>query len=288
MPPRKKILVLGAKGMLGTDMVGVLVPDFDVKAIDIEDLDITKEAEAKDLISKICPNVVINCAAYTDVDGCELDIKKAFAVNAEAVKNIAQGCKQVNAKLVQFSTDYVFNGDKRSPYEEGDAPDPLNIYGRSKLAGEKYAQEITSNHLLIRTSWLFGGKEKNFVAAILKLARQQDELKIVDDQIGSPTYTVSLAQATRQLVAQDKRGLFHVSNRKHCSWYEFARQILQMTGNKNIKVLPISSKECARLANRPKNSVLNCNKLHQVSKYRMPDWEAALQNYLDTESIFLK
>lgn len=286
----KKILILGAKGMLGSDIVKILSDDYDVTPMDIAEVDITKKDTVEEAINRVKPDIVINCSAYTDVDGCESHTEEAFLVNAEGVKNIAECCRSINAKLIHYSTDYIFDGEKPLPYTENDLPNPLNIYGESKLQGEKYVQEIMEDWLIIRSSWLFGKNGKNFVTAILKLTEEKEELKIVNDQVGSPTHTVDLAQATGELVSRDIRGVFNITNSNYCSWYEFAKTILNFLNINHVKIIPISSEELSRPAKRPKNSILDCNKFHRLAEFEMPHWEVALKKYLASQdfSNFMK
>ena len=201
--------------------------------------------------------------AYTDVDGCELDEKKAFAINAEGMRHVALGALRCGAKVVYLSTDYIFDGEKREPYLENDPPNPLNIYGRSKWKGEQYVQRLAEDGLIVRTQWLYGKYGNNFVTSILRQAKEKKVLSIVNDQIGSPTYTVDLSKAISILIRCDARGIFHVANSDLCSWYTFGQAILKLSGMEGVKVIPISSKELDRKAVRPSYSVLNTQKLKQ-------------------------
>lgn len=283
MSRTKKIMILGARGMLGYDMVKTLSIDYEIIPLDIEELDITKKDDVMKAMIETRPDIVINCAAYTDVDGCESNIEKAFSVNAEGVRYIAQSCKNVDAKLIHYSTDYIFNGKKKSPYKEEDLPNPLNIYGKSKLKGERYVQEILNDYLIIRTEWLFGKNGKNFVSTILELSDQKDELRVVNDQIGSPTYTVDLAYATKTLIEKAVAGIFNITNSGHCSWFEFAKKILDLSNTNHIKIFSISSQQLQRPARRPRNSILNCNKFQIFTGMNLSNWESALQDFLDYE-----
>ena len=225
---------------------------------------------------------MINLAAYTDVDGCELNEEKAFAVNAEGTKHVALAASRCRAKMVYLSTDYVFDGNKREPYLESDSPHPLNVYGRSKWKGEQYVQELVKDALIIRTQWLYGRYGKNFVTSILRQAREKKVLSIVNDQIGSPTYTVDLAKAISALIQFDARGIFHVANSDLCTWYTFGQAILKLSGMDKVKVIPISSKELGRPAIRPSYSVLNCQKLKKETGLTLRPWSEALKDYLST------
>jgi len=271
--------------MLGRDLMGILYSSFshdEVIGWDIEEVDIQKEDESITKIEKLRPEIVIHIAAYTDVDGCELNRGKAFAVNAEGTRHVALAASKCHAKMVYLSTDYVFDGEKKEPYLENDPPHPLNVYGDSKLKGEQYVQEWVKDSLIIRTQWLYGPFGKNFVDSILRQAREKDALSIVNDQIGSPTYTADLAKAISALIQFDARGIFHVANSDLCTWYTFGRAILKLSGVNRVRVVPISSKELARPAARPSYSVLNCKKLEKETGLTMRPWSEALKDYLST------
>jgi dTDP-4-dehydrorhamnose reductase len=281
----RRILVVGAKGMLGRDLMGILHSSFSKDEIigwDIDEMDIQKEDESVTKIEKLRPEIVIHIAAYTDVDGCESDKERAFAVNAEGTRHVALAASKCHAKMVYLSTDYVFDGEKREPYLENDSPHPLNVYGHSKLKGEQYVQEWVKDSLIIRTQWLYGPFGKNFVDSILRQAREKGALSIVNDQIGSPTYTADLAKAISGLIRFDARGIFHVANRDPCTWYTFGRAILKLSGVNRVKVVPISSKELGRPAARPSYSVLNCQKFEKETGLTMRPWSEALKDYLST------
>jgi len=223
---KRILLVIGAKGMLGRDLMGILhssFPNNEVIGWDIEEIDIQKEEDTVTKIEKLQPDIVIHIAAYTDVDGCESNEEKASAVNAEGTKHVALAALRCQAKMVYLSTDYVFDGNKREPYLESDSPHPLNVYGRSKLKGEQYVQELVKGPLIIRTQWLYGKFGKNFVASILQQGREKRVLSIVNDQIGSPTYTVDLAKAISVLIQFEDQGIFHVANSDFCTWYTFGQ-----------------------------------------------------------------
>jgi dTDP-4-dehydrorhamnose reductase len=282
---KRTILVIGAKGMLGRDLMGVLLsslPNDEVIGWDIEEIDIQKEEDTVFKIEKLRPNIMVHIAAYTDVDGCELNEEKAFAVNAEGTKHVALTASRCQAKMVYLSTDYVFDGNKREPYLESDSPHPLNVYGRSKWKGEQYVQELVKNPLIVRTQWLFGRYGKNFVTSILRQAEEKRVLSIVNDQIGSPTYTVDLAKAISALIQFDASGIFHVANSDLCTWYTFGQAILKLSGMDKVRVIPISSKELGRPAIRPSYSVLNCQKLKKKTGLTLRPWSEALKEYLST------
>jgi dTDP-4-dehydrorhamnose reductase len=282
---KRIILVIGAKGMLGRDLTGVLhssLSNNEVIGWDIEEIDIQKEEDTITKIEKLRPDIVVHIAAYTDVDGCELDEEKAFAVNAEGTKHVALAASRCRAKVVYLSTDYVFDGNKREPYLENDPPHPLNVYGRSKLKGEQYIQEWVKYFLIIRTQWLYGKYGKNFVASILRQASKKKVLSIVNDQMGSPTCTADLAKAISVLIQFDGKGIFHVANSDLCTWYTFGQTILKLSGMDEVRVIPISSQELGRPAVRPSYSVLNCEKLKKETGLTLRPWPEALEDYLAT------
>ena len=282
---KQTILVIGAKGMLGRDLMGVLrssLPDAEVTGWDIEEIDIQKEGETITKIERLRPGLIIHIAAYTDVDGCELNGEKAFAVNAEGTRHVALAASKYGAKLVYLSTDYVFDGDKREPYVESDPPHPLNVYGRTKLQGEQYVQELGERALIIRTEWLYGRYGKSFVSSVLQQAREGSALTIVNDQIGSPTYAVDLAKAMSVLIQRNAQGIFHVTNSDLCTWYAFGQAILKLSGMDKVKVIPISSEELGRPAVRPSYSVFNCQKLNREVGLTLRPWSEALRDYLRT------
>ena len=275
-----KILITGHKGMLGSDVMMRLFAFHDVTGKDIEDFDIASLKSCEDVISETGPEVVINCAAYTNVDGCESERDRCFAINAEGVKNIVLACKDRGTKVVHISTDYVFDGKKGTPYVEDDARAPLNVYGQSKLAGEEYLEQLCENFLLIRSAWLYGRNGKNFVKTIVEKARSDKHLEVVDDQVGSPTFTWDLAAAIQLLIEGQFRGTFHVTNRGSCSWYAFAERILKFAGITGVTVRPIKSDNLARPAHRPHYSVLNCRKFTQATGKTMRYWQVAVDDYL--------
>jgi dTDP-4-dehydrorhamnose reductase len=276
-----RILLLGHKGMLGSDLLLKLNLQHEVVGMDKEEIDIVSPNECVQAIKGTAPNVVVNAAAYTNVDGCETAKDECFAVNAEAVKNIAKACRNKNIRIIHFSTDYVFDGTAQQPYKENDQCNPINAYGASKLAGERYLQSLADDYLLIRTSWLYGTKGKNFVQTILEKAKTTPTLSVVDDQVGSPTYTKDLAAAIDLLISQNLKGIFHVTNRGSCSWYQFAVKILQESEMDDVKVIPIKSDKLPRPAKRPTYSVLSVQKFISATGKTTQPWQLALQDYLN-------
>ena len=192
---------------------------------------------------------------------------------------MAKGCRDVGAKLVYISTDYIFDGDRKRPYREDDSPSPLNIYGESKLMGERYIEELLEDYLIVRTQWLYGKHGRNFVETIIMLANERDSIEVVHDQVGCPTYTVDLSGAIAALVAKDLRGVFNVSNTGSCSWYDFALEIVQLAGISGVNIIPVSSKDLNRPARRPRYSVFNCQRLKREAGIEMRPWQKALHDY---------
>ncbi|MDD5491233.1 MAG: dTDP-4-dehydrorhamnose reductase [bacterium] len=292
-----RIVVTGASGMLGTDLLQALAGEHELFGVDNRNplvempgakyqlLDITDAKAAYEVITKINPELVIHAAAYTNVDGAENDREQAYRVNSLGTRNVALACQRFDAALAYISTDYVFNGQKKEPYQEIDRPDPQGIYAKSKYWGELYTQWLVNKFMIIRSSWLFGRHGKNFVAAIQSQVKNKHDLKVVNDQFGSPTYTVDLASAIKQLLTINNQlstglyGIWHITNSGFCSWYDFAREIVKQSGAKE-NVEPASTLQVNRLAPRPKNSVLdNFNwKLHDLPV--LPTWQDALKRYL--------
>lgn len=270
------VLIVGAKGMLGQDLME-LYGDA-ARGIDIDEIDITDLLSVQKVLTTLKPTVVINAAAFTDVDGCETQQETAMQVNGEGVAHLAMVTRELGALLVQISTDYVFDGTKGSPYLEDDPCAPLSVYGESKLAGEMNAR-FNPDHLIVRTQWLYGMHGRNFVETMLRLAGERDELAVVDDQIGSPTWTVDLAFAVKNLIDRGCRGTYHAVNSGTCSWNQFAREIFAAAG-KNVTVNPQTTEQLGRPARRPLVSPLCCEKLTQDAGVRLETWQEALHHYL--------
>ncbi len=265
--------------MLGQDLMSQFKYRHEIVGMDVEDINITRAAECLSAVADVQPELVINAAAYTNVDGCETDQETCFAVNAEGVKNIAEACKPKNIPVIHYSTDYVFDGNGSRPYLEDDPCDPINTYGASKLAGEDYLRRLSDNYLIIRTAWLYGAKGKNFVQAILDRARSTGKLTVVDDQTGSPTCTRDLAAATELLVDKNARGIFHVTNRGFCTWFDFARKILQEAHLEEVELLPMKSADLQRAAKRPAYSVMSHQKFMAATGKVMQPWQLAFCDY---------
>ena len=274
------ILVVGANGMLGRDVMTLIGAAG--RGVDIDEIDITSLESTDRILKTLKPKTVINCAAYTDVDGCENNTETAMQVNGEGVAHLAMVSREIGARLVHISTDYVFNGSKGSPYVEDDAPCPLGVYGQSKLAGEMNAT-FNPDHLIIRTQWLYGLHGKNFVETMLHLAKEKDELSVVDDQIGSPTWTVDLAHAILTLLKTGHRGIYHAANSGFCSWNGFAKAIFEETGLLT-RVTAMTTDALNRPARRPLYSTLDCSKLEHDTGFQPQPWRSALKAYLNSRS----
>src|SRR2546427_3573485 len=277
-----RILLTGANGQLGYELQRVL-SDEDLVLADRPDYELT-DPKLLDEIASTRPNLVIHTAGYTDVDGCERNPEIAFAVNAQGTRRVAEGAAKANARLIYISTDYVFDGKKTEPYTERDPVNPLNVYGRSKLAGEEEAVKGCRRSLVLRTSWLYGVHGKNFVKTVLSLAVTQPEVRVVEDQRGSPTYALHLAQVIAGLIRSDVTGVIHAGGEGECSRYEFAKAILQEAGLQ-CRVVPISTAESGRLAVRPSYSVLSTALLRQHRLSLLP-WRTGLQRFVaDTTAL---
>ncbi len=276
-----KVLITGYNGMLGRDMFNVLNNESETIGVDIEEFDITNINDCISYIRYVKPNILINCAAYTDVDGCETEIELAYTVNALGTRNLAIACNEVSAAMVHISTDYVFDGLKGRSYVEDDMTNPINEYGKSKLAGEKYVQALLNRHYIIRTQWLYGQNGKNFVKTMLSMAKKSIELRVVNDQFGCPTYTLDLAHAITELIKTSAYGKYHITNNGIISWFDFAEEILQIAMIQGAKIIPIKTEEMNRPAQRPKYSPLE-NFNWKISGH------TALRSYKDALTEYIK
>lgn len=281
-----KILITGAYGMLGSDLREVL-KNQELIVTGSKDLDITDEEKVIDFICENSPDLVINAAAYTAVDDCETNYDDAYAVNALGPKNLAIACNKQDIPLIHISTDYVFDGSKRTPLIETDKLGPQSAYGKTKLAGEKFIQENTDKYFILRTAWLYGLHGNNFVKTMLELAENHDEITVVHDQVGSPTYSFDLAVATTNLLFSDKYGIYHVTNDGACSWCEFAKLIFELS-DVDVKVIPVTTEEFPRPAPRPHYSVLDNKKWNSSGFVPMRTYKEALSEYLSLYNFFKK
>jgi len=270
-----KILILGCRGMLGHDLMKVFEKE-DTTCWDIEELDITKKKDVSKAIKKLKPEAVINAAAYTAVDDCETSEDKAMAINAQAVEYLATVCAENGAILVHFSTDYVFDGQNKDGYLEDAEVKPINVYGKSKLAGEQAVKEALTRYYIIRTSWLYGNNGKNFVDMMLNMAKEKRVARVVDDQTGSPTYTLDLAETVAKIIKEEKEfGIYHVTNSGSTTWYDFAKEIFK-TMKQDVPLTAVNTEEFPRAAKRPAYSILLNTKLEPLRH-----WKEALHDYLN-------
>ncbi|MHB0984014.1 MAG: dTDP-4-dehydrorhamnose reductase [Sulfuricella sp.] len=299
----KKILLAGKNGQVGWELQRTLATLGDVVAVDRQGMDLASPDSIRNAIRTIRPDLIVNAAAYTAVDKAESEPELAMAINGIAPGIMAEEAKRLGAAMVHYSTDYVFDGTKTSPYTEEDAPNPLSVYGKTKLAGEQAIQAAGIPHLILRTSWVYGLRGRNFLLTILRMAKERDELKIVNDQIGAPTWCRVIAEATAQILAQHKvglseiSGLYHLTASGQTSWHGFAKAILEsmasqggnslpITDHTLPKVTPIATSEYPFPALRPKNSLMSTEKILQIFGLVLPDWrdtlEICLENYSAT------
>jgi len=278
-----KLLVIGHRGLLGSEIIKAYEHRYQVVGRDIDELDITSFRACQQEIGLLKPDLIINCAAYTDVDGAESDPAQAHEVNERGPENLARIAAGMKVLLVHFSTDYVFDGRKKSPYNEQDTPGPLSVYGMSKLAGEQRIVEQTDNALIIRTSWLYGGQGKSFPRTIIRLALENKQLRVVDDQRGCPTYAPDLANHIEALFQSRHRGLVHVTNSGHTTWFEFARSILSENKMDQVQLIPVSTEMFPRPAPRPSYSVLDTTLFQTITGTRMRPWQEAIHHFISTE-----
>ncbi len=275
-----KIIVTGSKGQLGTDVITELINSgIDFIGADLPELDITDAEAVERLISESNADAVIHCAAFTNVDLAEGEREACKRINFDGTVNIARSCERHGIKMLYLSTDYVFGGCGETPFETDSPTHPCNYYGETKLAGEKAVAEICLKHFIVRISWVFGENGKNFVKTMLRLSETKDEITVVDDQIGSPTYTKDLAALLCQMIKSEKYGTYHATNEGFCSWAEFASKIMKLSGSKTV-IRPIPSNEYKSVAARPANSRLSKKSLDENGFCRLPDWQNALERCL--------
>ena len=280
----KKFLVTGFKGQLGYDIVKELNArgEYDVLALDIDEMDLTNEKEVMDVVTKYNPDVIFHCAAWTAVDKAEKMYDKVYDVNVNGTKYLTNASLEVGAKMIYMSTDYVFDGKKDGLYTEEDTPNPMSVYGKTKFLGEEEVRR-NPNHFITRISWVFGINGNNFIKTMLNLSDKYDSLKVVSDQVGSPTYTVDLASLLVEMAYSDKYGTYHVNNDGYCSWADFADYIMKSNG-KTTNIIPVTTdeyykgKDMSEIAYRPHNSKLDKTKLSE-NFYLLPSWEDATDRY---------
>lgn len=288
-----RFLVTGVKGQLGYDVVNELEKrGHTAIGVDIEDMDITDADSVNKVITEANPDVVIHCAAWTAVDLAEDEenIEKVRLVNATGTENIAKACKNLDCKMIYISTDYVFDGQGTRPWEPDDERNPINVYGQTKYEGELAVEKWLEKYFIVRIAWVFGINGKNFVRTMLNLGKTHDKLTVVNDQIGSPTYTYDLAKLLVDMAETDKYGRYHATNEGFCSWYEFACEIFRQASEKNplykkLEVSPVSSDMYPAKAKRPSNSRMNKDKLTENGFKKLPVWQDALTRYLNESEV---
>lgn len=276
-----KILITGSNGQLGHDLMN----EFDKRGVeyigvDVAEMDITDAKACRQVITEAKPDAVIHCAAYTAVDAAEDNVELCRKINAEGTKNIAEVCRDLDVKLMYISTDYVFNGEGVRPWEPDDHREPLNIYGLTKYEGEVYIERLVKKYFTVRIAWVFGVNGKNFIKTMLRLGKEKGAVSVVNDQIGSPTYTYDLARLLADMIETEEYGRYHATNEGLCSWYEFACEIFRQAGMDNVRVTPVDSSQFPARAKRPKNSRMDQSKLVEKGFTPLPAWQDALKRYL--------
>lgn len=275
-----KVLVTGVKGQLGYDVVKELEKrGLEAVGVDIQEMDITDAESVERVVKAAAPDAVIHCAAYTAVDAAEENEAVCRKVNADGTRNIAAVCKELDIKMLYISTDYVFEGKGDHIWEPQDERNPQSVYGQTKYEGELAVQELLDKYFIVRIAWVFGINGKNFVKTMLKLAETHDSLTVVNDQLGSPTYTADLARLLVDMIQTEKYGVYHATNEGFCSWYDFAVAIFKEAGL-NVKVTPVTSAEYGAKANRPLNSRMSKEKLTENGFEKLPVWQDALKRYI--------
>lgn len=278
-----KVLITGANGQLGHDVVLELKRRGHTPVItDREEMDITDRESVNEFMENAMPEAVIHCAAYTAVDKAEEDVAACRLINADGTRNIAEACARLNSKLMYISTDYIFDGEGERPWEPDDKVTvPLNVYGQTKYEGEIAVRENVERFFIVRIAWVFGINGSNFIKTMLRLGRQNGAVKVVNDQIGSPTYTEDLAVLLCDMIETDKYGCYHATNEGFCSWYDFACEIFKAAGMDNVTVTPVSSEEFPVKAKRPHNSRMSKDKLDANGFKRLPAWQDAVKRYVE-------
>jgi dTDP-4-dehydrorhamnose reductase len=276
-----RMAIIGSKGQLGSTLMGLLPPD-ETLAMDLPEHDITDLGATVATLEQFGPEVIIHTAAMTDVDGCERDLAQAYRINVLGTRNVAVSAQACDAALVYISTDYVFDGERHEPYWEYDRTNPLSVYGHTKWVGETVIRDLLSRFYVVRTAWLYGAGPRNFVRTVLRLASQREELSMVTDEVGSPTYAADLARALLQLVAQPAYGIYHLPNAGACSRYEWAQEILCLAGRSNVRLLP--SADYPRAARVPKHCELH-NFFGAELGITMRPWRLALADYFAAEKL---
>ncbi len=292
-----RILITGCKGQLGTELTKQIaqrcseigpVPkcyhNATVVGVDMQDFDLSDKRAVKEALHGGSFDVVFNCAAYTNVDGCETNQDTAYAANALAIRNLAEVCESTATKLVHVSTDYVFAGDNTEPYREYDEPAPVTVYGKTKLAGERFIRECCSRYFVVRTAWLYGYNGSNFVRAIVRKARETGAVTVVNDQLGNPTSAADLAHHLLEIAQGNRYGVYHCTNNGVCSWYDFAKEIVSLAGIA-CEVTPCTTAEYPSAAKRPAYSALDNMMLRLTSGDHMRSWQDALRTFMENAQL---
>lgn len=278
---KMRVLVTGAKGQLGTDLMNELKKQgLEGIGVDIGEMDITDAKACMDVICGADVDAVIHCAAYTAVDAAEDNVELCRKINGEGTRNVALACKAADVKMMYISTDYVFDGKGVRPWEPDDRRDPLNVYGQTKYEGELAIEELLDKYFTVRIAWVFGVSGKNFIKTMLRLGKERGAVSVVNDQVGSPTYTYDLARLLVDMIQTEHYGRYHATNEGECSWYEFALEIFRQAGMDQVSVTPVSSTEFAAKAVRPENSRMSKEKLSDNGFTRLPAWQDALSRFL--------
>lgn len=275
-----RVLVTGVKGQLGHDVMNELAKrGYQGVGVDVDEMDITDKTAVERVMKDVQPDKVVHCAAWTAVDDAEDKVELCRRVNAEGTENIAVMCRELDVPMIYLSTDYVFDGEGTRPWEPDDERHPLNVYGQTKYEGELAVERNLDKYFIVRIAWVFGVNGKNFIKTMLRLSETHDTLTVVDDQVGSPTYTYDLARLLVDMLETEKYGRYHATNEGLCSWCEFAREIFRQAG-KNVNVIPVSSEEYPAKAKRPHNSRMSKEKLKEMGFEPLPAWQDALSRYL--------
>lgn len=287
-----KILITGSKGQLGNELqniiktgeaeIGIISEELknsEVVALDVEDLDITKLEQVKKVLNEVKPDVVINCAAATNVDGCESNQDLAFKINAIGPRNLAMVCEEIGSKIVQVSTDYVFSGVGDKPLTEYDLTAPYSVYGKTKLMGEEFVRELSCKYFIVRTAWLYGYVGHNFVYTMKRLGKEKESINVVNDQKGNPTHANDLAYHILKLIETSEYGVYHCTGKGECTWYDFAKMIIELSGE-NCEVKPCTSEQYKTPAKRPEYSSLDNMMLRCTVGDEMRDWQDAIKTFI--------
>ncbi len=275
-----KILITGGKGLVGKNLEEKLKEKFNVFAFGKNELNVEEKEKVIDKVNEIKPDIVIHCAAFSNVDGCEVEREKAYKINSFGTQNIAIACEEIKSKLIYISTDFVFDGKKGTPYSEIDMPNPINHYGKTKLLGEYYVSHILRNFIIIRTSRIFGKYGKNFASRFPLLLKEKKEFYLTTDVISCPTYVEDLVRAIEFLIKNDFRGIINVCNKGECSWFEFGKKVIELVQKNGVKIIPVKFSDYnEKKALRPHYSILNTDLLETLG-FKMPEWECSLKEFI--------